>query len=246
VSQVPFLLMLALVAGGTESPPPSLSSGEQVLLDSVPEPIDNDPTPYRKLFYPSHMRPDDAAALGCIARDDVFRRGQWSMSQLTGATVANLGPDLNTPFGMVIELVRLNCVWNPPRPNKIFRGSFEGVAELDVMPVVNGPASIVVGGSLFLRYNFATHLPRRLGFYFQYGNGAMYNDAYLHGSPVLSSGFEFIIQMGFGARYMLGKAWALNMECNFYHFSNNGWVLPNVSVNEIAVLSGLTYYFKRR
>jgi hypothetical protein len=238
--------MLTLVAGGAEMPAPDLSPGELVLRDATPDPFDIDPTPYRKLIHPSRMTQEDADALCCIARDDVFRRGQWSISQLTGATVANLGPMTDTPFGMVIELVRLNCVWNPPRPNKFFSGSFEGVAELDVMPVFNGPASIVVGGSLYLRYNFATCNRRRLGFYFQYGNGGMYTDAYLHGSPVLSSGFEFIIQMGLGARLMLGKAWALNTECNFYHFSNNNIVPPNVSVNEIAIVAGLTYYFKRR
>jgi hypothetical protein len=238
--------MLALFAGGAEVPATDLSPSEQVLLQSAADPADIDPTPYRKLIHPSRMSPEDADALCSIARDDVFRRGQWSVSHLTGATVANLGPMTDTPFGMVIELVRLNCVWNPPRPNKLFRGSWEGVAELDVMPVVNGPASIVVGGSLFLRYNFATCSLRRLGFYFQYGNGGMYNDAYLHGSPVLSSGFEFIIQMGLGARLMLSKAWALNTECNFYHFSNNNIVPPNVSVNEIAIVSGLTYYFGRR
>src|SRR5262249_6907403 len=162
------------------------------------------------------------------------------------ATSANCGRSGNTPFGMVLALVRLNCVWTPPRPDRFIRGSFEGVAELDVMPVVNGPASIVVGGSLLLRYNFATCNLRRLGLYFQYGNGGMYTDAYLHGSPVLSSGFEFIIPMGLCTRLMLSKAWALNTECNFYHSSNNNIVPPNVSVNEIGIASGLTYYFGRR
>ena len=249
--QASLFLVLALAAGdpepaGTARAGGELSASEQVLLQPAEDPpADVDPTPYRNLFRQRRHKPDDEEKLGTIAHDDIWRRGQWSVSNLTGATFVNFGPFWNTPFGMVLDLVRLNCVWNPPRPNRFVAGSFEGVMELDTMPVVNGPASNVIGGSLLLRYNYRTDNLRRLGIYFQYGGGGMYTDAFLHHSPVLSSGFEFIIQWGLGARLMLDKGWAWNTECNFYHFSNSGMVLPNVSVNQLGVVSGLTYYFHR-
>lgn len=209
------------------------------------QPFDIDPTPYKPLLGWRHKYGDEEAN-ATIPRDDIWRRGQWSVSNLVGCTVANLGPRTEVPFTMVVNLARINCVWNPPRPNRFLRGSFEGILELDTMPVVNGPASIVIGGSLLSRYNYATHNLRKIGLYFQWGGGGMYTDAYLKGSPVLSSGFEFIIQWGLGARWMLSKTWAWNTECNFYHFSNSGIVGPNVSVNEVAIVSGLTYYFGRK
>jgi hypothetical protein len=230
-----------------------MSPGQTVLLQPVAvkteaeqqAPAEVDPTPYRNLLKQRRYKDGDEESLATIPRDDIFRRGQWSVTNMVGASVANLGPRTDVPFAMVMDLLRVNCMWNPPRPNRFFAGSFEGIAELDVAPVANGPASIVIGGSLLLRYNYAAFNQRKIGVYFQFGGGGMYTDAYLKGSPVLSSGFEFIIQWGLGLRWALSKSWALNTECNFYHFSNSGIVPPNVSVNQIAVLGGLTYYFHR-
>ncbi len=191
-----------------------------------------------------HRRDLDDICQADTPRDDFYHPWSWSVTYLTGYVGIILGP-LDTPFSMVPEIVRLNCVWTSPHPNRILRGSWEGILELDTMPVVNGPASIVIGGSLLLRYNYATHTCHRLVPYFQIGGGGMYTDAYLHRSPVLSSGFEFIVQAGVGANLFLTRRLALTAEWDYYHFSNGGIVLPNVSVNTMGGLVGFTYYFGR-
>lgn len=178
---------------------------------------------------------------------DVFQRGQWSASFMSGYAVANLGPRRDIPFRFVPLLTRLNCVWNSPHPQRrILRGSFEGVAEIDTMPVVQGDARIVVGGSLFLRYNFLTFDDRRWVPYWQMGGGGMYTDAYLFGSRLLGTGFNFIIQWGAGVNIALSPSWSANLECVYYHFSNSGIASPNLGVNQIVPMLGLTYYFGRR
>lgn len=181
-----------------------------------------------------------------IPQNDFFKPWQWSLSYMTGYVGVNLGPLLDIPFEMLPQLVRLNCMWNRPRPNKIFKGTWEGIAEVTCMPVTRGPATIVIGGSLMLRYNFGAWKNRIVTPYFQMGGGGMYTDEWLFDSPVLSSGFEFIIQNAIGVNIKLGHKWALNGEWGYYHFSNGGIVMPNISVNQLGGLVGLTYYFGRR
>lgn len=203
---------------------------------------------------PSHSLTDDAVMphaefeaerFDASPEHDVYHRGQWSMSYITGFSGFNLGP-APVPFSMLPEMVRFNRVINDPRPNRFLKGSFESIIEIDTMPVVNGPASIVIGGSLLMRYNFATYKRRRLVFYGQMGGGGMYTDAYLYRRGVLSTGFEFIINWGCGCSYFLTDRLALNTELSYLHFSNSGIQLPNIGVNEIGGLIGITYYFKRR
>lgn len=178
-------------------------------------------------------------------RNDLYHRGQWSVSYLTGYYGLSLGPD-RTPFSMLPEIVRFNRVFNDARPDKLLRGNFEWIFELDTLPVVNGPASIVIGGSFMVRYNYFNRRFKRLVLYGQLGGGGMYTDAYMFKSPVLNSGFEFIINYGNGFNFFLTNRLALTVETSYLHFSNGGIVLPNVSVNEVGVLVGLTYFFKRR
>ncbi len=178
-------------------------------------------------------------------RNDVYRRRQWSVSYLTGFSGMNLGP-APVPFSTLPEIVRFNRVFNDPQPDRFVKGSFEWLFEIDTLPVVNGPASIVIGGSALLRYNFGTFKHNRLVFYGQAGGGGTYTDAYLYGRGVLSSGFEFVIHFGCGCNYFLSDRFALNLEFSYMHLSNSGITLPNIGVNEVGGLVGFTYYFRRR
>ncbi len=234
---------ILLQSGRADTP----SSGERLLLQpdeyqSLPEtaaPTERLPEPRISLVRDAMIWPEGSP------RNDLYRRGQWSVSYLSGYMGLSLGPD-HSPFSMLPELLRFNRVFNDARPDKLLRGNFEWILELDTLPVVNGPASIVIGGSFMVRYNYFNRRFKRLVIYGQLGGGGMYTDAYLRHSPVLSSGFEFIINYGNGFHYFLTKRLALTAEANYLHFSNGGMVLPNVSVNEVGVLLGFTYFFKRR
>ena len=251
------LASLALLAGVLLHPALAradtpIPSGERVLR--MQDPDDSDEPPAKSLPAPAQSLLDAARmptaefpteTLAKFTDDDVYHRGQWSVSYMTGYYGINLGP-APVPFSMLPELVRFNRVYNDWRPNKLLRGTFEWVFELDTLPVVNGPASIVIGGSALLRYNYYTPRIRQLVFYTQMGGGGMYTDAYLFRRMVLTTGFEFIINFGAGANYFITDRLALTAEWSYVHFSNGGMALPNIGINQMGGLIGLTYYFKRR
>jgi hypothetical protein len=178
-------------------------------------------------------------------RNEYFDQWHLSASWLTGYIGINLGPKTWVPFSMMPELFRLNMVMWPPRPGWLLGGSGEWLLELDTIPVVDGPARVVIGGSSIGRYNFLTHKERRWVCYFQFGEGVMYTDAVRRHAGVLSTGFEFILQTGVGMNIYLTDRWAFTAEWMAYHFSNGGIVKPNVSVNMMGGLFGLTYHFGR-
>lgn len=243
-----FCLVASAANGQTDQP---RSSAETILLQQpVVTELDTESEPAfeRERWLERRIRRDAGTDQWrqSSTRDSVYHPWSWSVSYLSGYLGLNLGPRTAVPFDMVPQILRLNCIWNSPRPNRLFKGSFEGIIELDTMPVVRGPADIVIGGSLLLRYNYQTHKDRRWVLYLQGGGGGMYTDAYLHGSPVLTTGFEFIVQWGAGMNIFLNRRLALTTEFSFFHFSNGGIVLPNISVNQAGFLIGLTYYFGRK
>jgi hypothetical protein len=98
-------------------------------------------------------------------RPDFFHRGQFSASYMTGLPNINVGPRFNATFGMLPQILRLNLVWNDPHPERILKGSLESTAEIFVVPVLYGPANIVTGSSVMLRYNYLALRDRRWVFY---------------------------------------------------------------------------------
>ncbi len=149
-------------------------------------------------------------------------------------------------MNFLMENVRLSCVVrgsNPDRP--LLRGSTEIALEVHTMPIIKGPGTIVVGANMFARYNFFYSPWKRLVFYCQAGGGEMYSDSYLHPPTHLVSAFNFIIHFAGGCHYFVSPRLSLDVESDFYHYSNGGIVLPNVSINGTNAFFGLTYYFGR-
>lgn len=197
-------------------------------------------------FLPPRLSAGELEALfPGVPRDDVFRRGQWNVSFMTGWWGVNLGP-ADLPFSMLPQVFRLGWIVNQPRPDRRVKGCWEAVFEMDVLPVVNGPGSIALGLACLARYNFGVHKPRSIVPYFQMGGGGLYCDTYLYNSRLLSSGFEFVIHIGGGCRAFLNRRLAVNLEWNYAHLSNSGIVLPNVGVNQLGGTIGLTYFLGRR
>jgi hypothetical protein len=148
------------------------------------------------------------------------------------------------PTSMVPEIVRLGMMWNDSNACKDrWRGSFEGILELDCLPVVEGPGSIIVGGSLLLRYNWGWRTKRFIP-YTQLGGGGMYTDAWMFPGSPTGSGFNFILQLGAGGHYFLNNSWALTTEVTYFHMSNAG-IAGDLGYNIVGGLFGITHYFGR-
>jgi hypothetical protein len=180
---------------------------------------------------------------------DMLPKRQWSMTYLTGVlfTPYHFGIPIGQQIHMnfLMENVRFGYILRGNDPNRWLRGSSEVIFEIHTMPIIYGPGSIVIGGAVFGRYNFSCNNRKRLMFYLQSGGGGMYSDSYLHPPTSLVGGFNFIIHFGGGFKIFLNRSLSLDFESAYYHYSNGGIVMPNVSINGANEFIGLTYYFGR-
>jgi hypothetical protein len=180
-----------------------------------------------------------------------FHRPQWSVQYITGVlfTPYHFGIPMGGQIHMnfLMENVRFNRVLRGYDPTRLLlRGSTELVIEVHTMPIVKGPGNIVIGAGFYARYNFGFTKLNRWVLYTQAGGGAVYSDSYQHPRTNMVSGANFIIHLAGGTHYFLTPRLSLDTEAAYYHYSNGGIVLPNVSINGANAFFGMTYYFGRR
>lgn len=193
---------------------------------------------------PSAEAPAVLAPAG-MAPWELFHRRQVEVQVMTGTAFFPIGLGKSgRAMTFLPQLVRVGYVLNSADPQRRrFRGAFEPMLEVTTFPIVNGPGSILVGASVFLRYNFAC-LHRRIVTYYQLGGGGSWTDAYRFPPTNLSTGFEFIIHAGYGVRYLLNDRWALCGEFDYHHFSNAGINRRNFGVNTLGGTFGITRFLR--
>jgi hypothetical protein len=95
-----------------------------------------------------------------------------------------------------------------------------------------------VGLTPHLRYNFATGT-RWIPF-FDVGAGVTATGI---GPPDLSGTFEFNLQAGGGVHYFLEENLAITLDAHFTHWSCGGIHKPNLGLNGITGMLGMTFFF---
>jgi hypothetical protein len=95
-----------------------------------------------------------------------------------------------------------------------------------------------VGLTPHLRYNFATGT-RWIPFA-DVGAGVTATSI---GPPDLSGTFEFNLQAGTGVQYFLKDNLALGLEARYVHWSCAGLHQPNLGLNGVTGLLGVTFFF---
>jgi hypothetical protein len=192
---------------------------------------------------------EDAASDGTHRTPaELFQRGQWSVQYLSGYLFSPMPVDYpkHREINFIAENIRISRVLFGTNPDRfLLKGSLETVGELNVFPITAGPGSIILGSSLFLRYNLSNRSGRFVP-YAEAGLGISYLDIYRAPNPPLSLAFAFIIHGGIGTHVFLSRRWSLDAEMSYYHLSNNGWGYRNRSVNGFGALLGFTYYLDRR
>jgi lipid A 3-O-deacylase len=133
-------------------------------------------------------------------------------------------------YGHMLGKVRGEGHWY--RGNAEFRVELFGGAEF--LPD-NG---WFVGLTPHLRYNFATGT--RLIPFVDLGAGVTATGI---GPPDLSGTFEFNLQGGGGVQWFLTDKVALTLETRYVHISCAGIHSPNLGLNTVAGLLGITFYF---
>lgn len=124
--------------------------------------------------------------------------------------------------------------------NNLLRGDLEGIIEFSASSIVEGKGSFIFGCGPILRYNFLRPKWRIIP-YVQAGGGICYTDAYYY--EAIGQGFNFTLQLGIGAKYMLNSHWSLDIETRYNHISNAGMDHRNKGINAIGATIGFSYYF---
>lgn len=122
-----------------------------------------------------------------------------------------------------------------------YRGNFEGRLELfggmQFHPDVDTDGWLI-GLTPHLRYNFATGT-RWIPF-IDAGAGVT---AMGIGPPDVSGTFEFNLQASTGVRWFLRDNLALTTEVRYIHFSCAGIHHPNLGINNVAFMLGVSWFF---
>ena len=119
-----------------------------------------------------------------------------------------------------------------------YRGNWELRGELFGGAQFSPRSDWVVGLTPHLRYNFATGT--RLIPYVDAGAGVAATSI---GPPDLSHTFEFNLQAATGARWFIKKNVALSLEARYLHLSCAGIDSPNLGVNNIGGMAGISWFF---
>jgi hypothetical protein len=122
-----------------------------------------------------------------------------------------------------------------------YRGNFEGRLELfggmQYHPDVDTDGWFI-GLTPHLRYNFATGT--RWVPFVDAGAGVT---AMGISAPDVSGTFEFNLQASTGVRWFLRDNLALTSEVRYMHFSCGGLHSPNLGINTVAVMFGVSWFF---
>lgn len=122
-----------------------------------------------------------------------------------------------------------------------YRGNFEGRLELlggmQYHPNVDTDGWLI-GLTPHLRYNFATG--SRWVPFVDVGAGAT---AMGISRPDVSGTFEFNLQASTGVRWFLRDNLALTSEVRYIHFSCGGLHSPNLGINTVAYMFGVSWFF---
>jgi opacity protein-like surface antigen len=122
--------------------------------------------------------------------------------------------------------------------NHFYRGNWELRAEMFGGSQFAPTSDWVIGLAPHLRYNFATGT--RLVPYVDGGAGVTATSI---GPPDLSNTFEFNLQATVGTRWFVRDNLALTLEVRYLHMSCAGISNPNLGLNGVMGMIGLTYFF---
>ena len=146
---------------------------------------------------------------------------------------------------------KVKYAFAPPsgsREAALYKGVYQGVglAYHDLNPQLGHPFSLF----LFQGATIKT-LAQRLSLNYEWNLGLTYGwkkyDAESHpDNRVIGSKMTAYINLDFYLRYMLSKAWDLNLGASITHFSNGNTSIPNAGLNIGGIKASAAYYFNRK
>ena len=172
--------------------------------------------------------------------ESVFSRGRLEASINGGALFSPFVATGNRPtINYSMTEVQVGYMVADVRGRGWWRGNFEAVGEGFGSAIFQGPGSFIAGATVWGRYNFVQPGWRFVP-YFQAGLGLTSTDIprrYV-GQP-----FNFNLELGGGARFLLTSRWGLNLEFRYQHISNANTGRHNLGINSAGPILGVSYLF---
>jgi opacity protein-like surface antigen len=122
--------------------------------------------------------------------------------------------------------------------DKWYRGNWEIAFEVFGGQQYEPSSAYLVGFTPLLRYDFA--IGHRWVIFAQGGSGGTLTDIR---DGDLSTTFEFALQAGVGAHFFIDDHVSLNIQTRFIHLSNANLDVPNLGVNNVTFLFGVSWWF---
>lgn len=192
----------------------------------------------------------------CVKPCDIFHKHQIEIQAMSGAAYhAFIGgvPATGARMFFLPQSLRVGVGLNNPNPERLFKGTWSVVAESDTAPIVYGPGSILVGGSLGLRYTASQRCSKCIP-YIQTSFGAAYSDSYRSlttNPPVLgqvptglTSGTEFLFTGILGTHYLLNSKWSIDAEATLQAITNFGIAPEHKTIYPVGAAVGVTRFLR--
>jgi lipid A 3-O-deacylase len=178
------------------------------------------------------------------ADNGLFQSGQNEIEVLGGGAFALVWGGIRRNYDYAEGQLRLGWMLNTPSPDPgFFRGNFELLLNTTGADIYHGPGSAFGTVDLLLRYNFV-HPNARIVPYYQTGVGVFVSDiADNRTQSEIGNSVEIDVQSALGLRFLLNPQWSLHTEFLYQHVSNAGLAKPNVGINAIGGLIGLSRSF---
>ena len=204
--------------------------------------------------------PADSSCCGglseCVKPCEIFHKHQIELQAMSGAAYhAFIGgiPATGARMLFLPQSLRVGIDLNNPNPERVFKGTWSFVAESDTAPIVYGPGSILVGGSLGLRYTASQRCSRCIP-YIQASFGAAFSDSYRSlttNPPVLgqvptglTSGTEFLFTGILGTHYLLNSKWSIDAEATLQAITNFGIAPDHKTIYPVGAAVGVTRFLR--
>ena len=172
-------------------------------------------------------------------KPEKFAQGQYEFTAGAAAYFAPFVASRNRPtHNYAVGLFDVGYMLNNVNEWGVARGNFEGVGEFFAGAPFKGHGNYVVGGTLWLRYNFIQPEWKVVP-YTQLGAGvgALDFDQRYYGQV-----FSFNLGVGVGFRYFLRSDLAINLEWRYQHMSNANTGPNNLGVNAQGVMLGVSWF----
>jgi lipid A 3-O-deacylase len=174
------------------------------------------------------------------SREAFFSQGQFEAALTGGALFSPFLADRDRPtINYSITEIQVGYMLTGIIGTNWYRGNIEVLGEGFGSDIFQGPGNYIAGGTLWGRYNFVQPDWHIVPFV-QGGMGATATDI---DQQYVGQTFQFNLEIGIGARYLISPRWAVLAECRYQHISNADTGSHNIGINAIGPIVGFCYRF---